>query len=82
MKRKLIVLSFMLSVGMLVSTDLKAQKSDSYFSYTMETREETPESGVGFVNMSEGSAPLTGGLLLMTATGLAYLINKRRKDNE
>lgn len=38
--------------------------------------------GFGFEDFTGGDAPLANGLLLMTATGLIYLMNKRRKENE
>ncbi len=40
------------------------------------------QSGLNFETMSGGDAPAGNGLLFMTATGLIYLMNKRRKKNE
>lgn len=105
MKRKLIVLSFMLSFLVFVSNEIKAQ-NDAYFSTSDEYRTpgttgmtfdgfsgqfgqgfnfdgfDTEQGGLGFENFTGGDAPLANGLLIMTATGLIYLMNKRRKENE
>ena len=38
--------------------------------------------GLSFEEFIGDEAPVSSGLLLMTSTGLIYLINKRRKENE
>ena len=38
--------------------------------------------GLSFEEFTGDEAPASSGLFLMTATGLVYLINKRRKENE
>lgn len=43
---------------------------------------DTQQGGMNFESFTGGDAPLGNGLLLMTATGLIYLMNKRRKENE
>ena len=43
---------------------------------------DTQQGGFGFEDFTGGDAPVGNGLLLMTATGLIYLMNKRRKENE
>lgn len=40
------------------------------------------QGGLNFENFTGGDTPLANGLLIMTATGLIYLMNKRRKENE
>ena len=76
------------------ATDMKAQ-SDSFFTHQSgETRNLTSDvtrvgtfnittdnSGVGIQDFTNDT-PLSGGLLALTATGLVYLIGKRRKENE
>ena len=42
----------------------------------------TPESSLGFESFTGGDTPLTNGMLIMTATCLIYLMNKKRKENE
>ncbi len=107
MKRKFIVLSFMLGFLAFVTGGLKAQ-TDAYFSTAKELRSpetmspglgfdgfagqfgqgfnfgnfDTQQGGFSFENFTGGNAPLGNGLLIMTATGLIYLMNKRRKENE
>lgn len=105
MKRKFIVLSFMLSFLVFISNEIQAQ-TDAYFSTTVEYRSpdaagltiegfsgqfghgfdfdgfDTQQGGLGFENFTGGNVPLANGLLIMTATGLIYLMNKRRKENE
>ena len=104
MKRKLIVLTFMLSFLVFISNEMQAQ-TDAYFSNRREYR--SPDAigisfdgfsgqfgqgfnfdsfvnqggGFEFEDFTGGDAPLTNGLLIMTATGLIYLMNKRRKEN-
>lgn len=105
MKRKLIVMTFMLSFLAFISNELKAQ-NDAYFTTAKEYRSPdamglsfnnfdgqigngfnfgsfvTEHNGFDFEEFIGGDAPVTNGLLIMTATGLIYLINKRRKENE
>ena len=38
--------------------------------------------GFSFEEFTGDEVPVSSGLLLMTATGLIYLMNKRRKENE
>ena len=38
--------------------------------------------GFDFEGFTGGDAPVANGLFIMTATGLIYLMNKRRKENE
>ena len=107
MKRKFIVLSFMLGFLAFVTGGLQAQ-TDAYFSNTKELRSSesvgagmviegfsgqfghgfnfgsfvSEHDGFDFEEFTGDDAPLANGLLLMTATGLIYLMNKRRKENE
>ena len=104
MKRKLIVLSLMLSFLAFIN-EMQAQ-NDAYFSTSQERR--SPDAmgvsfdgfsgqfgyGFNFDNFANqggdlvfedftgGDTPLANGLVIMTATGLIYLMNKRRKENE
>ena len=39
---------------------------------------DTPQNGLNFETMNGNGVPLANGLLLMTTTGLIYLMNKRR----
>lgn len=85
----------MLIASMFLVTELKAQ-SDGFFSTSKGLREPTSEgmqgfnfgnfttqqNGLDFEDFTGGDAPVGNGLLLMTATGLIYLMNKRRKENE
>lgn len=43
---------------------------------------DTQQDGFGFEGYEVGDTPLPNGLFIMTATGLIYLMNKRRKENE
>ena len=95
MKRKLIVLSFMLSFSLFDTTGIKAQ-NDAFFVNSSEQRTASNmEQGFYFKNLDvqqngvdfEGlvindEAPLANGMLLMSAAGFIYLMNKRRKENE
>ena len=104
MKRKLIVLSLMLSFLAFIN-EMQAQ-NDAYFSTSQELR--SPDAmglsfdgfsgqmgngfnfdsfisgndGFSFEEFTGDEVPVSSGLLLMTATGLIYLMNKRRKENE
>ena len=91
MKRKSILTTLILGLVMLLSVDMKAQ-SDAFFNQqSVNTRNEssyviaygniTEQSGVG-INNFVNNTPLSGGLLALTATGIVYLIGKRRKENE
>lgn len=42
----------------------------------------TEHDGFDFEEFTGGDAPVANGLFVMTAIGLIYLINKRRKENE
>ena len=96
MKRKLIVLTFMLSFSLFDTTGINAQ-NDAFFEYTSEAQRASSNVGQGFYfeNLNtqpngiyfeeyviNGDVPLTNGMLLMTVTGLIYLMNKRRKEKE
>ena len=94
MKRKLIALTFMLSLSQFCTTGIKAQ-NDAFFVNSTEHRTfinegqgfnfgnmDPQQSGLNFEKMNSGDAPVGNGLLLMTATGLIYFMNKRRKENE
>ena len=77
---------------MLLSVDMKAQ-SDAFFTQQSVTNRNqqqkaisygnvyTDQSGVGIDNFVNDT-PLSGGLFALTATGLVYLIGKRRKENK
>ena len=92
MKRRQFLTTLILGFVMLISTDMKAQ-SDAFFSQqdvNNRTQQQkaisygnvyTDQSGVGIDNFVNDT-PLSGGLLALTATGLVYLIGKKRKENE
>ena len=93
MKRKLIVSLFMLTFFLLRPIETKAQ--DAFFTNSSEQRTysieqqgfnfgnmDTPQNGFNFETMNGNGVPLANGLLLMTTTGLIYLMNKRRKENK
>jgi hypothetical protein len=94
MKRKFIVLSFMLGFSLFCTTGIKAQ-NDAFFVNSTKQRTsinvgqgfnfgsfDTQQGGLSFEDFTGSNAPIGNGLLLMTATGLIYFINKRRKENE
>ena len=71
---------------MLLATDMKAQ-NDGFF--TQQSGDSRTGSSFNLITGSEAGiegftneTPLSGGLLALTATGLVYLIGKRRKENE
>ena len=88
MKKKFILLTFlMLLFTTFAASELNAQ-SDAFFTNAPEQR-----NGVGNYNYDENSGltfngfrsqdlPLGGGMLIMSATGLLYLISKNRKENK
>jgi hypothetical protein len=92
MKRRQFLTTLILGFVMLLSTDMKAQ-SDAFFSQqdvNNRTQQQkaisygnvyTDQSGVGIDNFVNDT-PLSGGLFALTATGLVYLIGKRRKENK
>lgn len=92
MKRRQFLTALILGFVMLISTDMKAQ-SDAFFSQqdvNNRTQQQkaisygnvyTDQSGVGIDNFVNDT-PLSGGLFALTATGLVYLIGKRRKENK
>ena len=91
MKRRQFLTTLILGFVMLLSVDMKAQ-SDAFFNQqSVNTRNESSYviaygeisiiNGSGIENFSNNT-PLSGGLLALTATGLVYLIGKRRKENE
>lgn len=96
MKRKLIVLSFMLSFSLFDTTGIKAQ-NDAFFEYTSEAQRassnveqgfyfkklDVQQNGIDFEGLViNDEVPLANGMLLMSAAGFIYLMNKRRKENE
>lgn len=92
MKRRQFLTTLILGFVMLLSVDMKAQ-SDAFFSQqdvNNRTQQQkaisygnvyTDQSGVGIDNFVNDT-PLSGGLFALTATGLVYLIGKRRKENK
>ena len=91
MKRRQFLTTLILGFVMLLSVDMKAQ-SDAFFTQqSVNTRNESSyviaygnindQTGVGIQTFGT-EAPLSGGLFALTATGLVYLIGKRRKENE
>ena len=91
MKRRQFLTTLILGFVMLLSVDMKAQ-SDAFFTQqSVNTRNQssnviaygniTDQTGVG-INNFVNNTPLSGGLFVLTATGLVYLIGKRRKENE
>lgn len=86
MKRKQFLTAFILGFIMFFATDMKAQNDGFFTQQSGESR-----TGNSYNIFSNGEAgiedftnetPLSGGLLALTATGLVYLIGKRRKENE
>ena len=93
MKRRQLLTTLILGFVMLLSVDMKAQ-SDAFFTQqSVNTRNESSDviaygeisiinnNGAGIENFSNNT-PLSGGLFALTATGIVYLIGKRRKENE
>ena len=91
MKRRQLLTTLILGFVMLLSVDMKAQ-SDAFFNQqSVNTRNESSDviaygeisiiNGSGIENFTNNT-PLSGGLFALTATGLVYLIGKRRKENE
>lgn len=97
MKRRIFVITLMLSVMSFFAADIKAQ-TDAYFSNAQELRVSNKNAGtqgftfnsidtqqIGFAfEKIEGTddTPLTNGLLLMSATAMFYTFTKRRKENK
>ena len=86
MKRKLFLKTLIVGFIMLLAADMKAQNDAFFTQQSGDSR-----TGTGYEIISNGSVgvenfvnetPLSGGLLALTATGLVYLIGKRRKENE
>ena len=86
MKRRQFLTTLILGIVMLLSIDMKAQNDGFFTQQSGDSR-----TGTGYEIISNGSVgvenfvnetPLSGGLLALTATGLVYLIGKRRKENE
>lgn len=92
MKRRQFLTTLIFGFVMLLSVDMKAQ-SDAFFTQQSVTNRNqqqkaisygnvyTDQSGVGIDNFVNDT-PLSGGLFALTATGLVYLIGKRRKENK
>ena len=86
MKRKQFLTAFILGFIMLLATDMKAQNDGFFTQQSGESRTGNyyniySNGEVGIENFTN-ETPLSGGLLALTATGLVYLIGKRRKENE
>ena len=91
MKRKLFLKTLIVGFIMLFATDIKAQNDAFFTQQSRDSRNESSDviaygeisiiNGSGIENFSNNT-PLSGGLLALTATGLVYLIGKRRKENE
>ena len=85
MRKQLILKTLILGFIMLLAADMKAQ-SDAFF--TQQSGDSRTGSSYNIVYEGAGieafadETPLSGGLLALTATGLVYLIGKRRKENE
>lgn len=97
MKRRIFVITLMLCAMSFFAADIKAQ-TDAYFSNAQELRVGNKNAGtqgfafnsidtqqIGFAfEKIEGvdDAPITDGLLLMSVTGMFYILTKRRKENK
>ena len=86
MKKKLILLTLMMSMGLFLSPMLKAQ-TDAFFTNYVELRNEdnsgTSNGGLSFYNYTGNSnVPVGNGMFMMAATGVLYLISKRRNSNK
>ena len=96
MKRKFIASTFMLGFLVMLTASLNAQ-TDAFFTDAKELRTsesvgaglgfnfssfDGQQGGMNFEKFTSSDTPIGNGLLLMTATGLIYLMNKRRKENE
>ena len=94
MKKGNLLTTLILSFVMFFATDMKAQNDGFFSQQSGETRNQTSDatrvgtfnittdnSGVGIQDFAEDTS-LSGGLLALTATGIVYLIGKRRKENE
>lgn len=85
MKRKLFLKTLIMGFVMFFAADMKAQNDGFFTQQSGDNR-----TGNSYNIVSEGAGiedfttetPLSGGLLALTATGLVYLIGKRRKENE
>ena len=86
MRKRLILKTLILGFIMFFATDMKAQNDGFFTQQSGDSR--TGNSYNIFSNGEAGiedftnATPLSGGLLALTATGLVYLIGKRRKENE
>ena len=92
MKRRQFLTTLIMGFVMLIATDVKAQ-NDAFFTYqSTNTRNQSSDvigygeiatiSGGTGIESYTNETPLTGGLLALTASGLVYLIGKRRKETE
>ena len=86
MKKGNLLTTLILSFVMFFATDMKAQ-NDGFFS--QQSGDSRTGSSFDLITGSEAGieafadeTPLSGGLLALTATGLVYLIGRRRKENE
>lgn len=85
MKRKQFLTALILGFVMSFATDMKAQ-NDGFF--TQQSGDNRDGSSYNIVSEGAGievftnETPLSGGLLALTATGLVYLIGRKRKENE
>lgn len=82
MKKNYITLTLMLLFSTFAASELNAQ-SDAFFTtnYTLDERNGTGE-GLTFNGFTPNDLPLGSGMLIMSATGLLYLISKNRKENK
>lgn len=85
MKRKLFLKTLIMGFVMFFAADMKAQNDGFFTQQSGDNR-----TGNSYNIVAEGAGiegftnetPLSGGLFALTATGLVYLIGKRRKENE
>ena len=91
MRKRLILKTLILGFIMLLATDMKAQNDGFFSQQSGDSRTGSPYNFFSYNFFSNGEVgienftnetPLSGGLLVLTATGLVYLIGKRRKENE
>ena len=84
MKRRLLLTALILGFVMFFATDMKAQNDGFFSQQSGDSRTGSYliiGSGAGIEAFAD-ETPLSGGLFALTATGLVYLIGKRRKENE
>ena len=85
MKRKQFLTALIMGFVMFFAADMKAQ-NDGFF--TQQSGDNRAGNSYNIVYEGAGiegftnETPLSGGLLALTATGLVYLISRKRKENE